>query len=448
MAARHELLGGLVQVYRRPESPHWNCSATVGGNQYRKSTKQEDLSLAKEFAEDWFLTLRGKEKFGGGLAKGKTFRKVAEKFLEEFEALTSGERSPKYIATLKSKIVAHLNPFFGDKAVSEITDSLIQDYRVHRARAVDKHGNPAAPARTTIHGDIITLRHVLKTAKRHGWITHLPDMSVPYKASGKVKHRAWFSPDEYKRLYEATRERALRPPNPKWKWECEQFHDYVLFMANTGLRPDEAARLEFRDVVIDDDELTGQRILVIRVRGKRGVGYCKSMPAAVFYFERLKNRLRAAPKEPPALTRDRRGTGKIRKARGTEKSRARGGSGLSRGAGEAMVKPFPSDLVFGRPQRELMNTVLDELKLKFDREKQRRTSYSLRHTYISFRLIEGADVYQVAKNCRTSVEMIEKYYASHIANRIDASQINMKESRLLAASKLGTLSEEAEQPSP
>ena len=42
------------------------------------------------------------------------------------------------------------------------------------------------------------------------------------------------------------------------------------------------------------------------------------------------------------------------------------------------------------------------------------------------RLMEGADIYQIAKNCRTSVEMIEKYYASHIKNMIDASAINVR----------------------
>jgi len=41
-------------------------------------------------------------------------------------------------------------------------------------------------------------------------------------------------------------------------------------------------------------------------------------------------------------------------------------------------------------------------------------------TYICLRLMEGADIYQIAKNCHTSVEMIEKYYAAHIKNRIDA----------------------------
>ena len=73
------------------------------------------------------------------------------------------------------------------------------------------------------------------------------------------------------------------------KYIREQFHDYVLFMANTGLRPDEAARLEFRDVAIVTDEATGERILEIEVRGKRGVGYCKSMTGAVMPFQRLQN---------------------------------------------------------------------------------------------------------------------------------------------------------------
>jgi IS30 family transposase len=38
--------------------------------------------------------------------------------------------------------------------------------------------------------------------------------------------------------------------------------------------------------------------------------------------------------------------------------------------------------------------------------------------------MEGADIYQIAKNCRTSVEMIEKFYAAHIKTMLDASAIN------------------------
>jgi hypothetical protein len=41
------------------------------------------------------------------------------------------------------------------------------------------------------------------------------------------------------------------------------------------------------------------------------------------------------------------------------------------------------------------------------------------------RLMEGADIYQIAKNCRTGVEMIEKYYAAHIKTLLDAAAINV-----------------------
>jgi hypothetical protein len=41
-------------------------------------------------------------------------------------------------------------------------------------------------------------------------------------------------------------------------------------------------------------KILGKTILEIEVRGKRGVGYCKSMPGAVRPFERLRSRLRPA----------------------------------------------------------------------------------------------------------------------------------------------------------
>jgi integrase len=97
----------------------------------------------------------------------------------------------------------------------------------------------------------------------------------------------------------------------------------------------------------------------------------------------------------------------------------------------ARNKPKPSDRLFPSKHhhRELLNTILDELKLKFDRNCNRRTAYSLRHTYICMRLMEGANVWQIAKNCRTSVEMIEKFYATHIKNTLDASAINVRKRR-------------------
>src|SRR5579871_1031305 len=254
MAEHHELLGGKLHVYRRENTRYWQCSTYLAGKNWRVSTKEDSLSLAKEFAEDWYLGLKAKNR-AGELKVGKTFAQAADQFLHEYEIITAGERSEDYVDSFAMKLRVHLLPFFGDKLLSEITPGLVQEYRIHRAtsRKDPKTGEPLRPARSTLHHEIVTLRHVLKTANRHGWLPYLPDLSAPYKASGKISHRAWFSPSEYKQLYGATRERAKNPINPRWRKACEQLHDFVLFMANTGLRPDEAARLEYRDVAIVTD---------------------------------------------------------------------------------------------------------------------------------------------------------------------------------------------------
>lgn len=238
MTAIHQVLGGKVQVFRRSNSRFWQCAASVGGKQRRGSTKQEGLAQAKDVAEDWYLTLKGKAQ-AGELKSGKTFKQAAMRFLDEFEVITRGERSPIYVANHKRRVEKHLIPFFGSKVLSEITSGLIQDYRIHRMKTAP---GDKPPARSTLHQEMVCLRQTLKTANRHGWLEHMPDMTSPYRGSSKISHRAWFSPEEYKQLYTATGARARNPIKERWRGACEDLHDYVLFMVNSGLRPDEAPR--------------------------------------------------------------------------------------------------------------------------------------------------------------------------------------------------------------
>ena len=396
MAEQYDILGGKVHVYKRPNSSAWQCSSYLAGRNRRASTKEESLSKAKEIAEDWYLQLRGKLR-SGDIKSGKTFREAADQYLREYDIITQGQRSAVYVRGQRLRVTGHLVPFFGRFVLSDMTAGRIQDYRIHRLQeATAEYGKP--PAHNTMHQEMVALRQILKTAVRHGWIDHLPDLSEPYRSSPKISHRAWFSADEYKALYEATRKRAQHPKQERFRWEAEQLHDYVLFSANTGLRPDEARRLQFRDVTIVLDQGSNQTILEIEVRGKRGVGYCKSTTGAVRPFERLQSRLR--PEGGPG----------------------RAGSRANR---EDWHRPGPTDLLFPKWPRELFNAILNEEKLRADRDGRPRTAYSLRHTYICLRLLEGADIYQIAKNCRTSVEMIEKYYAAHLKTQLDASAINV-----------------------
>ncbi|MBU1375451.1 MAG: site-specific integrase [Alphaproteobacteria bacterium] len=418
MPERHRVIDGKVYVYRRENSRLWQCAAYLSGRNRRRTTGHDNLARAMAFASDWYqdqiaedrLRRTGRLPIGDAVgiprppprkrAPGeKTFQDAAAQFLREYRALVAGERSDTYVASKEGALRVHLLPFFGSMPLAEVDAGRIQDYRIlrmsppaeikaayYKAKGRTLVGKPRSwrrPARSTVRKEIICLRQVLRTANRRGWLLSLPDMSEPYRASVKVSHRAWFSPEEYRRLYEATRVRARHPKKEKWRGASERLHDYVLFMANTGLRPDECSRLEFRDVTITSPPEGQEPILEIEVRGKRGVGYCKSMPGAVRPFERVRDRGEAGPR----------------------------------------------DRVFGKTPREMLNRVLNELGLKTDREDRPRTAYSLRHTYICLRLMEGADIYQIAKNCRTSVEMIEKFYAAHLKDVLNAEAINVRRVR-------------------
>jgi hypothetical protein len=396
-----------------------NARPNLGSRNYRQTTKEVSLAAAKDFARNWYMErcVEDRQRRRGGVPllgspvqpliadtgapidgrrrrtpTGPSFEDAAKAFTSEFEVITLGERNAGYVKSKADIVRVHLLPFFGETALEDITAGKVQEYRAHRqtSRIDPKIGKSKKPPRATLHHEIVTLRQVLKTANRKGWIAALPDMSAPYKTSGKVEHRAWFSPEEYKFLYEATRERAKNPPKPRWREVCETFHDYVLFMGNTGLRPDESARLELRDVKIVNEESTGERILEIEVRGKRRVGFCKSMPGAILPFERVRKQ---------AAKTDRSDIGEVA-ARVDE-------HGPRRAESEGRPRwPHPHLL---QPAAYLYLSAI------------------------------GADIYQVAKNCRTSVEMIEKFYVRHLKNNTDASAVNVRKAKppKVAARKKG-----------
>lgn len=406
----HSFMDGKVHLYKRESSRFWQCSTYMNGRNHRVSTKEETLTMAKEFAREWYMAayidasrsnqqsriskLLGKLNItpeGAASAAPRStpqtktpthsFREAAEKFIAEYGVITQSQRNEKVAELHALRIKVHLIPFFGDMPVEKINAGIVQEYRMKRTAEGHKG---IKPSRSTLKHETVTLRLILKTAHRYGWISAVPDISAPYKTSGKVTHRAWFSPEEYKMFYEASRKRAQNPPLERHRTVWEDLNDYILFMANTGLRPDEAARLEYRDVTCVTDEDTGERLLEIEVRGKRGVGYCKSTTGAILPFQRMQKR-------------------------------------------HADAKP--TDKIFGKTRNDLINQVLADCNLKRDRDGNVRTAYSLRHTYICLRLMEGADIYQIAKNCRTSVEMIEQFYAAHIKNTLDAAAINVKKPR-------------------
>ena len=75
-----------------------------------------------------------------------------------------------------------------------MTASKVQDYRIERLN-VDDEKQP--PSRSAMHHEIIARRQVLTATVRQGRLDRLPNFSLAYRASGKITHRAWFSPSHH-----------------------------------------------------------------------------------------------------------------------------------------------------------------------------------------------------------------------------------------------------------
>src|SRR6185437_7075849 len=97
----HPVFGGRAYVFKRGKSSRWQAGTFLNGNRYRHTTKEEDLENAIHAAEEWYITLCGRNSIGALKAPSQTaeptFREVADQFMKEYAVLTDGERSPKWI---------------------------------------------------------------------------------------------------------------------------------------------------------------------------------------------------------------------------------------------------------------------------------------------------------------------------------------------------------------
>ena len=77
------------------------------------------------------------------------------------------------------------------------------------------------------------------------------------------------------------------------------------------------------------------------------------------------------------------------------------------------------------------NEVLKYADLKNSSSGEPRTLYSLRHTAIMFRLTKGdhIDLLTLARNARTSVDMIERFYAKPLSAEMNVDKLQSMRSK-------------------
>lgn len=369
---RQELKPGLV-IFRRGDVKHrrWYCRVRLpDADRYKTvSLKTTDLDAARERAFDQDSEVRFRVKHDVPVFN-RPFSEIARDFTDLQKArVAAGEISFHRWRVMDSHVRSQLNRYVGPVQINLIGEDRWKGYPVWR-QANGKGRSTERVSHGTIRSEMATFRSVMAYAAGKRYITE----SQVFKGKLPLSRarREEFRPEEYRKLHTFARKWVKQARTPYHSWCRTVAYNFVLIMCNTGMRPSEAKNLCWRDVETrkDRDE---RSFVVLSVRGK---GKHRRLVAAHSVAEYL---------------------GRIRTISKATK---------------------PNDPVFstfeGKPSRtlyhDLIETLLTESGLLLSSSGSRRSTYCFRHTYATFRLTEGVDVYFLAKQMGTSVQMIEAHY--------------------------------------
>lgn len=323
------------------------------------------------------------------------FQQVADRLLVmEAQRVSRGDFSAESLNILRNRLDLHVLPVLGARPISQIRDD---DVQALMDRLVEAESSP-----TTISQYMVIVRKILALALQRKWIKELP--LIP-KVKISNKPRVTFTVTEYKRMLQTAkrliRAQAQAPTTkeressrdrfwiaPRYRVLAADMYWVLIFMVNSFVRPSDIKVLKHQHVEV--------------VRGQHD--YLRlSLPSTKKHDKPIVT-LRPAVRIYEALL----------------------GVSKQNGGGN------PDDYVFlpSVANRDHVLAILNfwlkwvmrEAGLALvDAHGQARTLYCLRHTSITFRLLygQGIDMLTLARNARTSVDMIENFYASTLSGEMN-----------------------------
>lgn len=373
---------GKLHIFKQPKSKNFFWRTFLNGKYVVHTTKTDNLALAKSIADTEYDRLRSERITPDG--KPAHLWGECEQGLLTSLHVDEGSR-PSRIKTYKIKL-GILRQFFGTHPIHSIKVKTIEEYinwrkTTYKPYRVNFHHSRVS--NKTLSADLLVLRQVLKYAKREEWIATIPDfprLTVTPRPGG------WFNKAELLNLASFGLKWFKQAATPDARRKREYAFRYFQWLVFTGMRVDEALQVRFEDVQIHKakpNQKDQKDYLFVKVKGGK-LSYLKGatemigLDGAVRAVERLK-----------LLT----------------------------------PNAQPKDLLFPVNPREMIHQLLDGAGVLLDERGQRRTAKSFRHTYIMMRLLHRVDVYKLARNCRTSVKMIEQHYGSYINARMSKDEL-------------------------
>jgi integrase len=377
---------------KRQNSPFWQGSLTMpDGSRTRFSTKTADVEAAKDYAKIFRHQLE--ERLRNNLpANTRKFSAVATATKDEMIRLNQQGLGRKVFADYADVIDKYLIPYFGNMNVASINQATLQNFEAWRIQQMGRK-----PKHSTLNTHNSAFNRVMDYAERHGWITRAI-RPLPVNNGAKSESRGSFTNDEYAAITLNLRHwpNKLKKKNPNATFAREVLRNYILVLANTGIRHGtEALGLRWKNVSwhtpkdeepylrLDVDGKTGKRSLIARDRTKEYLDRQRLL------YEHLQG-----------------------------------------GDFNEFLKLKKEDYVFadrhGKPVKvsainQNFNEFLSAMKLKVGADGKDRTPYSLRHYYITQALMKGISHHKIATQVGTSTAMIDDFY-SKISPMLNANE--------------------------
>ena len=369
---------GEVVLYKRGDSKRWQARFKLKDLKWhRVATKHVNIQFAAETACEAYDRARFlyDEKIP---ITSKRFDSVADIAVDEMEKQLKAGVGKSVYNDYISVIKKYLKPFFGAKSINTIGYEEIKKYSDWRTVQMKK-----PPVASTVTTHISAFNRVFDCAVERGWIAAAQVPKMKNNGEKGVAREA-FSLSEYKSLTSFMPKWAQKGHTAKTREMRELLRDYVLILVNTGMRHGtETKDLKWRD--IEWITKNKEQYLQITVTGKVGKRQLIARHNTEDYLIRIQQRQsNIAHLEFDTL--------------------------LKRRLNEDVFKLRSGDTTANLSQT--FNNLMRDSGLDADREvKQRRSLYSLRHTYAHLALLkERMDVYTLAKQMGTSVKMIEQHY--------------------------------------
>jgi len=373
-----------LSIYKIPASRYWNVRCYMSGKLIRKSTKTEDEQEAKKYAKNFYNDLLLRSDKNLPLVNSSNFEKFAELMLEKQQKkIDAGERNEKLNLNDRQKLKKDILPFFRKYDIKNITYKDIDEYISQLSQ------KQLAQATKKAHLNVI--RKVLNTAHQERVVNQLPPFP---KIESKDNSRGWFNETEYEHLKKTVQQlikekRYAELPNKKRLFITDEMRYLITFMTNTLLRPSEVKDLRHRNIQIIEREFRYLRITKEKSKTRK-IKPVVSQEAAVDVYKDIQKYHRNYSQDdfvflPKVLNRT-----------------------------TAM-----------REMGVMFNFILQQAKLKKSVTGENRTLYCLRHTGISLRILKGDNVNLklLADNAGTSVEMIDRFYASKLEPEMRVEEI-------------------------